>query len=359
MIKFYTYSLPFKTPFVTAANSFQNREGILIEASVGSYTVLCESSPLPGFSEETISDASHALLNHKNEIESFLKSNYSIHELNHFLENLSPLPSVQFSLSCLGLHLLAKRKSCDLNTLFDVPKPRSIHVNEIIGAGNDSQILSAIEMGVQQGFDTFKCKVSYPSRALFDLLRTAVSMHPDIHIRLDANQSWPEDKLDSLNNFCSELPVEYIEEPIELRSRDQIKKAKSKLSPAIAADESIKDIAALDKLLQIHPDLFVIIKPMLLGNLIKIFETIYAHRSTFKNIVATTALESLVGRKMVMGTAFLIGDSSLAHGLNTGKFLSSDISLHQAKMNRSSYTSDHTDLLQLHEINTSHIKPLR
>lgn len=359
MIKFYTYCLPFKAAFKTASDSFKHREGILIEATFDEQVVLCEASPLPGFSKESFSDVARTLLQYQDQVDSFLKTDFTVKGLNQFLKKIPQLPSLQFSLSYLGLQILAGRKSCSLNDLFNISTPQSVFANEIIGSSSVDNIVPDIEAGVKQGFQTFKCKARYPLQRLVEALKIAIRTYPDIIIRFDANQSWPEHELESINTLCRELPLQYIEEPVPLKEKHGIEKVKSVLTTPIAADESINDIETLDELLRHHPDLFIIIKPMLLGNLIDLFETIYSHRSTFKKVVVTTSLESVIGRKMILSSAFLLGDPTFAHGLNTGKLFTTDLTHYQPKLNASTYKSGDQEPLQLHDIKTSLIKPLR
>jgi len=71
--------------------------------------------------------------------------------------------------------------------------------------------------------------------------------------------------------------------------------------------------------------MYIIMKPVLLGNILEIYETISQYRSNFKHTVVTTTLESNIGRSMIASTASLIGDPKMSHGLHTGHLFADDL----------------------------------
>lgn len=322
MFNIFEYSIPFRSPFITASNTYNKRNGLIIEFTHQDNSYVCEAAPLPGFSKETTGDVKSILLKRKDELDIFFKSTFDVPKLNDFLGELPNFPSLQFALSYLGFEILADRKSNSrIQNLKNRPVKR-ILINEIIGAESGKNIQYKIENGIKNGFNTFKIKSPFPVDNLIENLKIACEKFPTIKLRLDANQSWPHDKLTEIGEKLRSLPIEYIEEP---SGSVDPQKSQSILSIPVALDESIKSLEKLSNLLKTEPEFFVVIKPMLLGNFFTIIETISKYRSNYNNIVVTTSLESIIGRLMITNVAALVGDPDLAHGLNTGKYFTNDL----------------------------------
>ena len=325
MIETYTYTLPFTTPFKTGKSIFKNREGVIVRYT-DDVDILTEAAPLPGFSGETLDDVKTFFSGYSDSISRFFDSNFSIDEISPFLSSLPGLSSAQFALSMMALLILAERKNCTIDELLQIRSvPDSVLVNTVVGLGSEEAVLSQIELASKQGFGTIKLKVSNSPAELAAVLRKASEKYPDITFRLDANQSWSADTALEQIAYFKDLPVEYIEEPAAVSSPDELEKIISNSPLPVALDESITNLKSLEFALKSYPDTVIIIKPTLFGNFIQLAETISQYRSSFQQIVVTTALEAAVGRAMVNEVAFLIGDRKLAHGLNTGNMLAKDL----------------------------------
>ncbi len=325
MIKTYTYSLPFTAPFKTGKSVFNNREGVIVRYSYD-VDVVTEAAPLPGFSNETLDVVKTFFSNHTDSISGFFDSNYALDEISPFLSSLPNLPSAQFALSMMALLILSERKNCTIDELLQIRSvPDSVLVNTVVGLGSEEHVLSQIELASKQGFGTIKLKVSDSPAELAAVLRKASKKFPDITFRLDANQSWPPEKAEEYIAYFKDLPVEYIEEPVAISSPDELEKIISNSPLPVALDESITNLQSLEFALKNFPDTVIIIKPTFFGNFIQLAETISRYRSSFEQIVVTTALEAALGRAMVNEAAFLIGGRNLAHGLNTGSMLAKDL----------------------------------
>jgi o-succinylbenzoate synthase len=325
MFQFYEYQLPFKKPFTTGSGTFSQRSGLLICFNNGDENVWSEASPLPGFSSESLPDVISALLKHSAELNRFFSSGFDLKQLNIFLNDLPPYPSVQFGISFLGAVLLSERKNQPLSGIFGLEASEKIGVNAVIGSAPPRTLRKQIFQSIEQGFRVIKLKALPPAGPLAKILTGVHEAHPDIRFRLDANQSWPPDQLEKISGMFSHLPIEYIEEPVAVRSVSEIPAIQKKLSHPLALDESVKNLDELHQLLSVNQTTYVIIKPMILGNFFKIAGTIRSLRSKFERIVVTTCLESAIGRSMTETAASLIGDKTLSHGLNTGLFFKHDL----------------------------------
>ncbi|TVR17636.1 MAG: hypothetical protein EA391_04275 [Balneolaceae bacterium] len=325
MIKTYTYSLPFTIPFKTGKSVFKNREGVIVRY-IHDTEVVTEASPLPGFSTETLDDVRTFFTSYSDSLSTFFDSNYTFDEISPFLRTLPELPSARFALSMMALMILTKRNKCSIDQILGIQTiPESVLVNTIVGIGSVEEVLSYVEHAFKQGFGTIKLKVPDSPAELASILKNVSEKFPQLTFRLDANQSWPLNKAEENIAYFKGLPVEYIEEPAAISSPEELRQIISNSPLPIALDESITNLTNLEFALKNFPDTVIIIKPTLFGNFIHLAETISRYRSSFEQIVVTTALEAAVGRSMVSEAAFLIGDRNLAHGLNTGNMLVKDL----------------------------------
>jgi o-succinylbenzoate synthase len=325
MIDLFTYRLPFQSPLTTGAGRFKMREGILIHYHDDRNSVIVEASPLPGFSPDTLPQVLEELNAHRKRLNRFFSRSYELSVLRAFLKDLPSSPALQFALSYLGISLLARRNSTTIPKLMNRNTPESVRINKTIGAGDHNRIQEILQSDTATGFRTFKIKAPWPVQSLLQALHKTADSFPDITFRLDANQSWPSESVQTILNSMPPLPIQYVEEPCKPGSFNELKARVRNSAVPVALDESISTLPKLKQALEHLPDTPLIIKPMILGNFFEFTETIRTHRSLFDNVVVTSALESVVGRKMAHTAAVVAGDHQLAHGLYTGAFFASDL----------------------------------
>jgi o-succinylbenzoate synthase len=325
MLNFYEYELPFHRPLITGSGTIHYRKGIILRYSNDRHDLLSETSPLPGFSDKTLDEAKTVLFKNKETINRFLGSDFSAGGVKTFLNQIPQAPSFQFSVSFLAVSLLAKRKKTSPGNILGLQPAEEVLVNDMIGLRQSGDLIRKIEESAARGFTTIKIKVSESPYELAETLNLAAARLEGLTFRLDANQSWPVDKLREFSSLFQDLPIQYIEEPVMMGGLNQINHVQKECALPVALDESISRPDALETILKKYPDLFVVIKPMLFGNIFKLTETISTFRSRHKNVVFTTALESKIGRAMTADLASYLGDKTLAHGLNTGRFLKRDL----------------------------------
>ena len=327
MIEIFTYRLPFSKPFVTGSGEFHYREGIFIRYSDNTTEVITEAAPLPGFSHESLDDVIIATKDQKKSLDKFLTEPYSLDELKIYLKQIPNLPSLQFALSFLGLHVLSQRKQQSLFDLFEVIKPTNIFVNDVLPIQDINETIQHFKVSYDKGFRTFKIKSGFP---VDHLVKTLKALHQTTEqkcaFRIDANRSWPADQFSDILKKLAGFNIEYIEEPQYNPNIQSLKHVIQKSTVPIALDESINNIDHLKNLLEVLPEAVIIVKPSILGNIFDLFETLAHHRTHSNRIVVTTALESSIGRKSIASVASIIGASNMAHGLNTGRFFETDLS---------------------------------
>lgn len=322
MITVHEYSLPFKRAFRSASDHYTRRDGLIFtyaHPQFGSFSA--EAAPLPGFSPENLSnlkDRSHTILR---DFHSMLTSHTDPAEIQSFLKKIDSLPSLQFALSFIGLFHLSGMNKCPNWFSSPFASKKKPLINDVIGISDEEEFHQAMSDSLGRGYRTIKIKCPYPFGYLPDLLRHYSKEYPDLRIRLDANQSWPERALAKFPLAFDDVRVEYIEEPCtDLRSV-----ADRYPDVPVAFDESIIGLDDLKKVLSEFPDRYIIIKPALFGNIFALAETILRYRGLRNRIVFSTLLESAVGRSLILLLATTLGDYDLAHGINTGKFFVKDL----------------------------------
>ena len=318
MISYYHFQLPFRTPFKTGSGEFSFREGVILNFRDDKLNVLAEASPLPGFSRETVENVIADLKRNNTILDEFLKVQFTLADFQDFLDNRNDSPSIQFAISDLGRKILQYRRMMPENHPLFRTGVSSVSVNEIVGYHDSKTVKKLILSALKRGFNTIKIKTPSPDPTLAKILREIYAQHVNVKFRLDANQNWDVEKLQIFNTNFQNLPIEYIEEPFAMNSDEDIARASSISDYPIAMDESIINLKHLKKLLKHHPNQYVILKPMLLGNIFDISETLSEHRSSYERVVITSSLESEVGLETTSFLAAAMGDHKRAHGLNTG-----------------------------------------
>lgn len=360
MLQLFEYQLPFRNSFQTGSSTFKNRKGVLLHYQEEDTDFVVEASPLPGFSRESIFEVKQILLDQKKFIEDFLSGELSLQKVRNLAKiKVLDLPSIQFSLSFLGLSILAYRQSKSIYDLLDKRPSKRILINDVIGYGSIEQMKNQLESSIENDFKTIKIKAPHPVDDLAELLSSIHKKHPNIQFRIDANRSWPKSKVKQNSKKLQHLPVEYIEEPCKINNLSEIKEIQKISSLPVALDESVSTIKELEEVAEKYSNLVLVIKPMLLGNFLEIHETISCFRSSSKQIVVTTTLESKIGRSTMASAASLIGDQQMGHGLHTGHLFADDL-LPDFKIKNGSITNlqENPAIQSLSQIKTSYLKNL-
>jgi O-succinylbenzoate synthase len=317
MLELYSYSIPFKKPFVTGAGTFNTREGIILRYHDSQIDVVLEAAPLPGFSTESLKQVKVELRALKLEADRFFRLPFTPQELNQWIQNHTAFPSSAFGFSSLGLFILSARKSAPIAEMLSVQSAGSLRVNAVIGSSSEDDFIASAEKHIRNGFDVIKCKVTNDIGHLPESIKKIAETFPNVSFRLDANRSWKRENLAKLSSHFAALPIEYIEEPCRVESIDQLDSIIRDCELDVALDESLTDFGLIAVLEKIEASPYLIVKPMFHGNLMELFATISDRFNLENRVIITTALESAIGTCIVAQVAAIIGSRSSAHGLNT------------------------------------------
>ncbi len=336
MLKFYTYKIPFQTPFSISGAVYEFREGIIVEFDHEGIQAFGEIAPLPGFSDFSLDQVISVLQLNREALENALiKGEFP--QFFYVLSQIHNIPSLKFGLDTLYHDYLSKRKGVSLaEYLFPELATSKVTSNGVLSIKDVRSSLNTAKKMIQSGFKTLKVKVGRDFENEFQLLKALRSEHPSIQIRIDCNQSWSFDEAVSNLSKLEPLNIEYCEEPLITKEIDKLSLLKKETSIKLAADESIrnkKDAGALSE--QNGFNVFVL-KPMMIGSFSEIYVTKQQANSHYIDLVFTTSLESKIGRIITAILAMGWGANKYAHGLATGSLLSHDLN-DETEINSGSY----------------------
>ena len=319
----YAYELPFSKPLVTSSRVYQNREGwILSWKEEGNY-FWGEAAPLPGFSQESMSDINHKLTQYNLKWEKILQSEQPIEQFQIHYKTQGIPPSLQFALDSLAYQVEAYRNRQPVKKfLFDNFSSSSIPVNAVLSLADNDNILSNIQYLIDTGFNTLKCKIGQDFSREARMLKQIRKRYPTLNIRLDANQAWSlPDAIKHLSKLEA-LQIQYCEEPLEVPLADNFRELNEHINIPLALDESLAQKNDWQALLPYCSVL--VIKPMVVGRFAALRDIRERAREYQCKRILTSSLESSIGRYMTALLATGLGSAGYAHGLNTGSLLLED-----------------------------------
>ncbi len=263
------YQVPMDAGVVLRDRRLKTRDGLLVRLDANGQQGWGEIAPLPGFSNESLEDATDAALAW----------------LNVWRQGddtaLPTLPSVAFGLSCAQAEVTGA-----------LPAPADYRVAPLCSGDPDElfALLSAMP-----GEKVAKIKVG-----LYEAVRDGMVVNllleaiPDLSLRLDANRGWTPLKAQQFAKYVNpdyRSRIAFLEEPCQTRAQSREFAAQTGI--AIAWDESLREA---DFVMQAEPGLSaVVIKPTLTGSLERVREQVMAAHEQGLTAVISSSIESSLG----------------------------------------------------------------
>jgi len=325
LIKYFKYSYPFNIPFVTANNSFYNREGFILEIKDEfNNTAFGEAAPLEGYGIETLKESENSI---NSLYDFFMKNSFeNIFDLNKKLIKYKITNSVVSAVTFCGLQLSSFNNTEKMN-FFNNFNP-SIELNAVIGLLNEFDTLNKVESLFQKGFSVIKLKIGRDNFGDDLKIISSISKHfPSILLRLDVNGNWNlKSALDNISHL-EKFNIEYVEEPVIglynlVKLADELHDYQSKIK--IAADESITSFSDLTRTIRESKINYFVVKPSLIGGIVNILNANKEAEKLKKIIIISSSFETSLGRFQNGLIAGLINNNS-AHGVDTTDFLMDDL----------------------------------
>lgn len=216
-------------------------------------------------------------------------------------------PSARFAIETALLAAAAREMGMPIATLL-VPRPAaSLPCAMVV---DDP---AAARRAVLAGVRTLKIKVGGAGTADVERVIAIHRAAPDAMLRLDANRSWPRERVMPMLRSLAELPIEFVEEP----SANSLALLSESLPVPLALDESLALLSS-DQLARAlaSPNLAaIVVKPTLVGGLHAATQLAAKAREAGKRVVISHALEGPIGTAACAALAVAIGERDTAVGM--------------------------------------------
>ena len=301
--RLFRYSLPLRMPVQLGAGWHSAREGLLVQISDSrGREGWGEIAPLPSFSPETLNDSLRAMQAVQSELS-------TIDNLRARLQQPDLPSSVRAGLE----------QAC-----WQITSPNTWHagckvrLQGLLAGSREHALQEAHQLSDSKAF-AVKLKVGRTSiHEDIRLTREICSLLPEAQIRLDANQAWGLAQAREFITGIADCQIDYLEEPVY--DRTDLRQLLEASDIPIALDETLRnnDRDDLCSAARIY-----VIKPALMGGLRTAEAFIRKAMDTGKRCIVSSAWESGIGMHAALQLA--AGLPKEAHGLDTYRFLSSDV----------------------------------
>ena len=313
----YHYKLPFTEVVTLKGKRLDHREGLLVKMT----DETCESgwgetSPLPGFSQETLEEAGDQL----HELASAFIG-ITLPEDWSLPEDPDLAPSVRFGFELAAYNINAKGKI--LSELLSKNPGTSVALNGLL-AGPEELVLEEARRMRDAGYGTVKLKVG--TQEVGDdaglVVRVKEVLGGGVALRLDANRAWSFEEAVEFSHATSGLRFEYVEEP--LADPSKLPRLVGEYGMPVALDESLVGMEPED--LREHSYArAVVLKPTLLGGISRALGFAREARRLGIVPVVSSAYETGVGTVALVSLAASIGGGEVPAGLDTYRRLAEDV----------------------------------
>ncbi len=325
-----SYSLPLRDPWPSADGDVKDRRGwvLALEDDLGRVG-LGDAAPFPGFGLETHASAGAGLKLAMSHLVGMTRDGFAaaIVDVKRFAP-VAAAPTARAAIDCALHDLIAQAAGLPLARYLGGNRTlREVRVNVTIPRVPPDRAAELGRRAVSAGVGTLKVKVGGAApredEARLKALRDAVG--PEVKIRVDANQSWNvEEAIEALRSL-SAYELEYAEQPVGADDIEALARVREASPVPIAADESVRNVAAAEMILYRSAADILIVKPMALGGLREARAILNVADEGKMPVVVTSLVESAVGRAAALHFAASLGETRYAHGLATGDALQRDI----------------------------------
>ena len=354
--------LRLRQPLHTAADSFRQREVLLLKVTVISdgqtLSGYGEASALPGWSMDSFADnlvlarQIQTALDHDPVAMSlqqklpFGAPAWHLAGLDERFPALQQQPVLRFGLELALLDALARYRQLSLAQLlaqlsallpyqlpgqFTVPPvpsptPASVAVQCTLGAEDYASCKARLETALQQGFSHAKLKVGVASNtADLQRIEQLLADFPTLTLRLDANAAWDVQQTLSMCQALRDSGVELIEQPVADGDFEDLLQQHEHHAPLLAADESSVPTARTARWMQSGALSALVLKPSVHGGLLPALALLQLAARHDVKVVLSNLLEAAVARSAIAHLAAACSQHPGPHGLATGDWFADDV----------------------------------
>lgn len=322
----YRYDLPLTEPLALGGETLERRAGLLLKLTGENGAVgWGETSPLPGFSRESLEEATSEL--------GALAASLPGREMTggwagpddgitRWLDSLGPAPSVRFGLELAVRNLCAAARGASLAELASPGPSGTVPVNGLL-TGPPDRVHKDTRRLRDAGYRAVKLKVGWRSvKEDAGLVRALVGeLGEDVALRLDANRAWSFEEAGEFARAARGSRFEYVEEP--LRDPVLLPDLVRETALPVAFDESLTTMEP-GGLGEHYYAAAVVLKPTLLGGLSAALQLAGEASRLGMTPVVSSAYETGVGTAALVALAAAI-DGDVPAGLDTYRRLADDV----------------------------------
>ena len=292
------YRLPFIRPVHTAAGTFTHRDGWVLKVTADDGVVgFGDCAPWPGFGSGY--ERVHSVI-----------AGGDLTTCN--------LIEVRGAVATALADIDARRKNLPLARYLAPEARLSVATHALVANAAEAVVAARL------GYRVLKIKVA-AGPVTDDIERVAAvrkAVGDHVRVRLDANAGWGLADAVSALTAMADFNIDLIEQPVariddlrELRERSRVR---------IAADESVTDAAALERIVRTQAADVIVLKPAFLGGVVVTHDLAKAAEADGVHCIVTHAFESAVGRAAAVHLACALPSAPvcgltpcLAHDLAT------------------------------------------
>jgi len=340
-ITWQAYRLPFTGPFSTAHGTLAVREGAIVTlTTTQGITGIGEIAPFPGLSKETLAEALaalHIVIPHLRGLT--LEDALDVLERERELLPPSTSCGVEMALYDVVARCIAPvwamtdviHHATTSGNVESINRFPTIAVNAVIGVRSTVNAVEAAIQAKRDGFSCVKLKVGVCEDARQEIARIAAvraTLGPDIALRLDANEAWTFEQartvLTALSE-CNPYTIEYVEQPLPAHDIDGMRRLRTTVDIALAADEAVHDMQSTRAVMEREAADVLILKPQLTGGLRACQRIVDEATRHGIACVLTTTIESGVSLAATLQLAASLPQITLACGFGTLSLLVDDL----------------------------------
>lgn len=348
-IKYKPFKVELTRPFQTSTEKISERTGfyLTIKDYLGNFGV-GEISPLNGFSNESLQEAENDI----NHLVNFFSEKEFEFNFTFNLELLSGrkiVPSVIFGFEQALINLLLQQNNPVVTNFLSSIKKNLIEINSIVDISEPAETLNKVNDAINTGYRTIKLKIGRKNfdedLTIIDSIRNNI---PDeIQLRLDPNGAWDVDTAFVNLQKLSGYNIQYIEDPCT--HLDCMLKLNSMSPIPIVLDLCVNTMEDLVTHISSGKFKYIVVKPMLLGSIVKLIELIKVANSMHVNLIISSAFETVIGRSMLVLLAAMT-NHNYAHGLATAGYFRNEITKDQYQIKNGSINFDNNSFPPKFEI---------
>jgi o-succinylbenzoate synthase len=321
-IRWQGYSLPFRRQYITSSGQAGVRSGLILFLTTDEGVAgVGEASPVGPSNPPEVQALASAL---EITAPSFLERDL---DPDARLSAEIP-PAIRLGLETALLDISGQKQRCPITALLG-GRPAALRVNALISAESPAEVATEAKSAVKSGFRSLKLKLGWgpPERdeALVSAVRSAAG--PEVKLRVDPNQAWSVAQAVETLTRLQKYNLEYVEQPVAAADLEGLAEVRSRVKVPVAADESLKSLDDLQRLLELHAADIFILKAARLGGLKVALEIARIAGQSGCKVVVTSSLESGIGVAACAHLAAALPGLSPDHGLSTGLLFEEDLVL--------------------------------